>query len=173
MFLLQEPYINRSTPRIEEDLSLHRTYIIFRTLGLRHLTVVDMAGRPVGIITRKDLMGFNLEQRLNVRKRRGYSVAGPDALKLLPSEQGRNGEGGLVGQGGAQPEGQGGAQLAGHSPDVASFYKWLSSFYFRSFDSWTLPMEKIKDYHRCWVKYFWKVFWKYKMKYFLKVFWKY
>jgi len=84
--LSQEPYINRSSPRIEEDFSLHRTYIVFRTLGLRHLTVVDMANRAVGIITRKDLMGFNLEEKLEQRKRRGYSITG-GVLKLLPSEQ--------------------------------------------------------------------------------------
>ena len=80
-----EPYINRSAPRIEENFSLHRTYIVFRTLGLRHLMVVDMANRVVGIITRKDLMGFNLEERLVNRKLRGYSIEG-GITKLLPSE---------------------------------------------------------------------------------------
>ena len=81
-----EPYVNRSAPRIEENFSLHRTYIVFRTLGLRHLTVVDMASRVVGIITRKDLMGFNLEEKLVNRKLRGYSIEG-GITKLLPSEQ--------------------------------------------------------------------------------------
>ena len=65
---------------------MHRTYIIFRTLGLRHLTVVDMANRVVGIISRKDLMGFALEERLEQRKRRGFSIEG-GIQKLLPSEQ--------------------------------------------------------------------------------------
>ena len=59
---------------------------MFRTLGLRHLTVVDMANRAVGIITRKDLMGYNLEEKLEQRKRRGYSITG-GVIKLLPSEQ--------------------------------------------------------------------------------------
>ena len=80
-----EPYINRSAPRIDENFSLHRTYIVFRTLGLRHLTVVDMANRVVGIITRKDLMGFNLEEKLVNRTIRGYSLEG-GITKLLPSE---------------------------------------------------------------------------------------
>jgi len=83
---LQEPFINRSAPHIAEEFSLHRTYIVFRTLGLRHLTVVDMANRVVGIITRKDLMGFNLEEKLEQRRRRGYSVDG-GTLRLLPSER--------------------------------------------------------------------------------------
>lgn len=78
--------MNRSAPRIEEEFSLHRTYIIFRTLGLRHLTVVDMVNRVVGIITRKDLMGFSLEEKLERRKRRGYSIVG-GMQKILPSEE--------------------------------------------------------------------------------------
>ena len=64
---------------------MHRTYIIFRTLGLRHLTVVDGANRVVGIISRKDLMGFSLEEKLEQRKRRGFSLEG-GVQRLLPSE---------------------------------------------------------------------------------------
>jgi len=45
-----------------------------------------MANRVVGIITRKDLMGFNLEQKLEQRRRRGYSLEG-GTQKLLPSER--------------------------------------------------------------------------------------
>jgi CBS domain-containing protein len=86
LLISKEPYVNRSAARIDEDFSLHRTYIVFRTLGLRHLTVVDAANRVVGIITRKDLMGFNLEERLEQRKRRGYSLTG-GVVRLLPSEQ--------------------------------------------------------------------------------------
>ncbi|XP_071784612.1 chloride channel protein C-like isoform X1 [Asterias amurensis] len=59
------PYINVSAPAVPEYFSLHRTYILFRTLGLRHLTVVDSRNTVVGIITRKDLMGFNLEEKLS------------------------------------------------------------------------------------------------------------
>ena len=49
---------------IPKNFSLQRTYIIFRTLGLRHLTVVDRQNIVVGIITRKDLMGFSMQERL-------------------------------------------------------------------------------------------------------------
>ena len=62
--LTQEPYVNQSAVSIQEKFSLHRTYIIFRTLGLRHLTVVDCHNRVVGILTRKDLMGYSMEERL-------------------------------------------------------------------------------------------------------------
>lgn len=33
-------------------------------MGLRHMTVVDENNRVIGVITRKDLMGFNLEGKL-------------------------------------------------------------------------------------------------------------
>ena len=44
-----------------------------------------MANRVVGIISRKDLMGFNLEEKLEQRKRRGFSLEG-GIQRLLPSE---------------------------------------------------------------------------------------
>ncbi|XP_041457216.1 chloride channel protein C-like [Lytechinus variegatus] len=65
MFINLTPYVNQSAPCIPEYFSLHRTYIIFRTLGLRHLTVVDAQNQVLGIITRKDLMGFRMEEKLD------------------------------------------------------------------------------------------------------------
>ncbi len=65
LFPFQEPYTNQSAVTIQSKFSLHRTYIIFRTLGLRHLTVVDAHNAVVGVITRKDLMGFNMEEKLS------------------------------------------------------------------------------------------------------------
>ncbi|CAM5090211.1 unnamed protein product [Eretmochelys imbricata] len=64
LFINLEPYINKSAVSVQAHFSLQCTYIIFRTLGLRHLTVVDLQNRVVGIITRKDLMSFQLEERL-------------------------------------------------------------------------------------------------------------
>jgi len=65
LFIDLSPYVNHSAPTVQETFSLHRTYIIFRTLGLRHLTVVDERNRVRGIITRKDLMGFQMEERIH------------------------------------------------------------------------------------------------------------
>lgn len=63
---LQRPYINQSAMSVKSNFSLHRTYIIFRTLGLRHLVVTHSdGGQVVGMITRRDLMGFNLEEKLD------------------------------------------------------------------------------------------------------------
>ena len=65
-FILQRPYINQSAMSVKSNFSLHRTYIIFRTLGLRHLVITNSdGGEVVGMITRRDLMGFNLEERLD------------------------------------------------------------------------------------------------------------
>ncbi|KAL8182169.1 UNVERIFIED_CONTAM: hypothetical protein K2H54_046482 [Gekko kuhli] len=63
-----EPYINKSAVSVQAHFSLQRTYIIFRSLGLRHLTVVDLQNQVVGIITRKDLMSFQLEEKLGLQQ---------------------------------------------------------------------------------------------------------
>lgn len=65
------PLKSKSTVSVDCHFSLQRTYTIFRTLGLRHLVVT---GAPLdrstihqqvqGIITRKDLMGFEMEDRI-------------------------------------------------------------------------------------------------------------
>ncbi|KAM5157158.1 chloride channel protein D-like isoform 2-T2 [Mantella aurantiaca] len=64
LFINLEPYINKSAVCIQAHFSLQRAYVIFRTLGLRHLTVVDLQNRAIGMITRKDLISFRLEKRL-------------------------------------------------------------------------------------------------------------
>lgn len=55
------PYINNSSLAVHESFSAERTYILFSTMGLRHLVVVDDHNRVKGIITRKDLMGYRLD----------------------------------------------------------------------------------------------------------------
>ena len=47
------PYINSSAAAVQESFSLDRTYVVFRTLGLRHLVVVDQHNHVKGIVTRK------------------------------------------------------------------------------------------------------------------------
>ena len=46
------------------NYSLHRTYTLFRTLGLRHLMVVDIRNKVRGIITRKDLLPFKISEKI-------------------------------------------------------------------------------------------------------------
>ena len=57
-------YVNTSALRIHTTFSVLRTYILFRTLGLRHLVVVDDLNRIVGMITRKNLLGHSLKKKL-------------------------------------------------------------------------------------------------------------
>ncbi|XP_002739329.1 chloride channel protein C-like [Saccoglossus kowalevskii] len=64
LYLNLAPYYNQSASCVHENFSLHRTYIIYRTMGLRHLTVVDRHNQVVGFLTRKDLMGFQLEETM-------------------------------------------------------------------------------------------------------------
>jgi hypothetical protein len=70
------PYAN--LPHTIRDQSpLSRVFRLFRTMGLRHLVVVDVAAHVVGMITRKDLTHLEarlVEQRRLTRQRR--SVAG-------------------------------------------------------------------------------------------------
>lgn len=49
---------------MDRDFSLQRSYRIFRTLGLRHLVVIDMRNKVVGMITRQDLMQFHIQERV-------------------------------------------------------------------------------------------------------------
>ena len=58
------PYINDSGVCVLQNFSLQRAYTLFRTMGLRQMTVVSHTNQVVGTITRKDLMGFAIEEKL-------------------------------------------------------------------------------------------------------------
>lgn len=77
---LQEPFINRSIPSVNENFSLRRTYLFFRSFGMRHLIIVDENNSVVGILTRKDLMGFNIVRKLDQLKQSRDNV-----LSILPA----------------------------------------------------------------------------------------
>lgn len=49
------PWMNRAPLTVRAETSARRVYIIFRTLGLRHICVTDSSNRVIGIITRKDI----------------------------------------------------------------------------------------------------------------------
>lgn len=88
----QEPYVNQSAVSVPGKFSLERAYIIFRTLGLRHMAVVDELNRVIGVITRKDLMGFNMAEKLLAKdskplaRRMGSDECGDDEMLLLVNE---------------------------------------------------------------------------------------
>ncbi|KAG1669629.1 hypothetical protein FOA52_010789 [Chlamydomonas sp. UWO 241] len=57
-------YMNTSTFVVPDSFSLERAYLLFRTMGLRHLVVVDEHNHVKGIVTRKDLLGYRLDEAL-------------------------------------------------------------------------------------------------------------
>ena len=57
MWVDLSPYLNPSPYSIQASASLGRTFRLFRTLGLRHLCVMDtIHGDMIGIITRRNLL---------------------------------------------------------------------------------------------------------------------
>lgn len=76
------PYVNQSAMAVRKNFSLQRTYNLMRSMGIRHVTVVDERNRVSGIITRKDLMGFNLETRLKSVTTHGRRPSDPFSVFL-------------------------------------------------------------------------------------------
>ena len=58
-------YVNTSAFSLRASFSLHRAYMLFRTMGLRHLIITSVDNRVVGVITRRDLMDFQLHNVLH------------------------------------------------------------------------------------------------------------
>ena len=58
------PDHNRSYSALPDNFSLHRAYLLLRTLGMRQIILLDDSNQPSGILTRKDLMGFAVEAKL-------------------------------------------------------------------------------------------------------------
>lgn len=56
MFIDLSPYVNKSSYRVPEHMTLRRAYLLFRTMGLRHVPVVSNDSSVCGILTRKDLI---------------------------------------------------------------------------------------------------------------------
>lgn len=65
MFVDLGPYVNTSAVSVTEGFSVKLAHTVFRSLGLRHLTVLNDNHEPVGIVTRKDLMGQMIEEKIS------------------------------------------------------------------------------------------------------------
>ena len=57
--------VDSSAVTVRDDFPIKRAFIIFRSLGLRHMTVVNKYNVPVGIVTRKELLGMHIEHSLH------------------------------------------------------------------------------------------------------------
>jgi chloride channel 7 len=60
------PYIDVSAISVRQDCPTNRAFLVFRSLGLRHLVVVDKMNTPVGMLTRKDLIGMHIEHAVHM-----------------------------------------------------------------------------------------------------------
>jgi len=56
LYIDLSPYINVSATVVHETCSYTEAYRLFRTMGLRHLIVINVYNKVAGIITRKDLL---------------------------------------------------------------------------------------------------------------------
>ncbi len=139
-FVNLSPYINDSGVSVPLHFSLHRAYILFRTLGLRHMTVVSHTNqvrlfpshsringintlysqKVEGILTRKDLMGFAIEEKLERLLRHPHRKLSRSVVLALRKNygpkvkgQGGNGQGGVGG-------GMGGVGGGGAANNAAS-----------------------------------------------------
>jgi len=81
-------YMNLTPYLIQQHATLVRVFRIFRTMGLRHLPVIDTGARVVGMITRKDLA--NCEERIKLTNMM------VDVRKDVGGEGYENEEGGAV-----------------------------------------------------------------------------
>jgi len=75
------PYMDTSPFNISTSASVSKAYRFFRTLGLRHIVVLDDDHKPVGIITRHDLR----KERLMEKGLRSDSLKAFSSLPALPS----------------------------------------------------------------------------------------
>ena len=58
------PYLNSSAYCLPEVFSVKQAYNLFRACGLRHLFVLNQKHHCVGVCTRKDFIGHDMEGRL-------------------------------------------------------------------------------------------------------------
>jgi chloride channel 7 len=109
------PYTNASAFKCQDTVALERAYILFRSMGLRHLVVVDSRNRVRGMLTRKDLLGYRLDEAVAraIRRDGGEgSLGAGDWLDGGGPVEGGGGSGG-VGAGGSGGSGGGGRARPG------------------------------------------------------------
>ena len=63
-------WADRSPITVYSHTTVARTFEIFRKLGMRHLCVIDSSGLLAGIVTRKNLMQFKLDDHVCYNKAR-------------------------------------------------------------------------------------------------------
>ncbi len=68
--------------------------MLFRSLGMRNLVVVDQRNKVVGMITRQDLMAFHIQERLEeatkAEEDEGISISGSYHSSSAAANYGRD-----------------------------------------------------------------------------------
>lgn len=67
------PFINYSAYRVSENFSVEKSYLLFTTMGLRHLVVVDDHNHVKGIVTRKDVLPYRLQEAARAASSAGFT----------------------------------------------------------------------------------------------------
>jgi len=70
------PYVDMSSYSVPETFSLERSYNLFRTMGLRHITVVNKYNNVVGMISRKDLLSQHVAKMVGEKEKIGRQTGG-------------------------------------------------------------------------------------------------
>jgi hypothetical protein len=65
-FVNLSPYVDQSSVSIPETFSLERGYNLFRTMGLRHITVVDKYNVPVSASPPHKTPPYRIERQITV-----------------------------------------------------------------------------------------------------------
>eukprot|EP01063_Lacrimia_lanifica_P018068 TRINITY_DN25024_c0_g1_i1.p1 TRINITY_DN25024_c0_g1~~TRINITY_DN25024_c0_g1_i1.p1 ORF type:complete len:904 (+),score=328.67 TRINITY_DN25024_c0_g1_i1:42-2753(+) len=92
-------FANMSTFTVTETFAINVVRNLFRTMGLRHLPVVNSGNAVVGIITRKDLIGCNIEAGMAKAVEKGRDAeyeAPPAPLPMLSVRSSQGGDRGVA-----------------------------------------------------------------------------
>ena len=57
------PYVDAGAYMVSEDTTARRVWSLFRSLGMRHIVVVDTRHQPIGMVTRRDLIMHAVAER--------------------------------------------------------------------------------------------------------------
>jgi chloride channel 7 len=82
------PYMNAGPFVIQEHSPATHAFRLFRTMGLRHLPVVNKENNIVGMVTRKDLTSVRFKRQLRQivgKENRGFDTEITEVLQLIPS----------------------------------------------------------------------------------------
>jgi H+/Cl- antiporter ClcA len=58
------PFIDTSAPFVQQGMAISRGYNLYRSMSLRHLCVVDSQNQLTGLVTRRNLLGHFMNERL-------------------------------------------------------------------------------------------------------------